>query len=111
VTDGLWTGGVTSAPAGGSGKVQIRVIDSGRIETDFQASFTCPDGHTAGFEIGPLPTIGNLITANGGIGGTISGEMVWSGQFTAGGQLTGTFTSLGCASPAAYSFTAAAPGS
>jgi hypothetical protein len=91
--------------------VQIRVIDSGRIETDFQASFTCPDGHTAGFEIGPLPTIGNLIAADGGIGGMISGAMVWSGQFTAGEQLTGTFTSLGCASPTTYAFTAAPTGS
>jgi hypothetical protein len=111
VGDGSWTGNASGTPGGASGTVQIRVIDGGRIETDFQASYTCPDGHTAGFQIGPLPTIGNLIGADGGIGGIISGEMVWSGQFTAGGQLTGTFTSLGCTSPATYTFTVARTGS
>jgi hypothetical protein len=111
VDDGVWAGSVTSAPGGGTGTVQIRVTDGGRIETDFQASYTCSDGHTAGFQIGPLPTIGNLIAADGGIGGIISGEVVWSGRFSAGGQLTGTFTSLGCTSPATYTFTAARTGS
>jgi hypothetical protein len=107
ISDGSWTGNATSTLGGASGTVQIRVIDGGRIETDFQASYTCSDGHTAGFQIGPLPTTGNLIAADGAIGGIISGETVWSGQFTAGGQLTGTFTSLGCTSSTTYTFSAA----
>jgi hypothetical protein len=111
VADGLWTGSVTG-PSGASGTVRIRVIDSGRIETDFQAAYTCPPVGSANFEIGPLPTVGFLIASDGAISGTIGGSTVWSGRFAAGGQIEGNLTPVDCGgSPALYAFTATRTGS
>jgi hypothetical protein len=110
VADGLWTGNVTG-PSGASGTVRIRVIDGGRIETDFQAAYTCPPVGSANFEIGPLPTVGFLIAANGAIGGMVAGSTVWSGHFAATGQIEGNLTPVDCGgSPPPYAFTAARTG-
>lgn len=108
VADGVWTGTV----AGQSGTVQIRVIDGGRIETDFQAAYACPPpGGSANFEIGPLPTVGNFITAAGSIGGMLYGMTVWTGRFLADGQLEGNLTPFDCGSSSApYAFTAVRTG-
>jgi hypothetical protein len=112
VADGLWTGSVTGGPSGAGGTVRIRVIDAGRIETDFQASYMCPPpGGSGSFEIGPLPTVGNFVAADGSIGGMIGATMVWSGRFGAGGQLEGDLTPVGCGSSVApYAFTAVRTG-
>ena len=110
VADGLWTGGLTG-PGGAGGTVRIRVIDDGRIETDFQAAYACPSGGNANFEIGPLPTIGFLIAADGTIGGMIGSNRIWSGRFAANGQIAGNVTPVGCVgSPAPYAFTASRTG-
>jgi len=111
VADGLWTGSVGAPPTGINGSVTIRVIAGGRIETDFSTSYTCPlpAGETetpAGFEIGPLPTVGAFIGADGrvrGVGGvesvtnanvTNTARTLWSGRFSATAVLTGTFTEV-----------------
>jgi hypothetical protein len=109
VADGLWTGTVAGPPMGTTGTVKIRVIDAGRIETDFSTSYTCPPptGGTGGFEIGPLPTVGFLIEATGAIGGTKGTEAYWSGRFTAHGVLTGKLYASNCGSSTAHpTFTA-----
>jgi hypothetical protein len=107
VADGLWTGTVDS-PAGMAGTVKIRVIDHGRIETDFSAAYSCPppDGGAGHFEIGPLPTVGYLIGANGSIGATKGTEAVWSGRFAAGGLMRGTFIASSCSPTLVGGFTA-----
>ena len=113
VADGSWTGTVPGPPGSTSGTVLIRVIDGGRIETDIQASYSCPPpaGGSAHFEIGPLPTTGFLIAADGSIGGKIGGTTVWTGRFAAGGLLTGNLTPFGCGSSSApYAFTASRTG-
>jgi hypothetical protein len=111
VADGLWTGSVTG-PSGASGTVRIRVIDGGRIETDFQAAYACPPpGGNANFEIGPLPTVGFLIAPDGTISGMIGGSTVWSGRFADNGQIEGNLTPVDCGgSPAPYAFTAVRTG-
>jgi hypothetical protein len=107
VTDGVWTGSVGS-PAGMSGTVKIRVIDHGRIETDFSTAYACPGPSGGGgtFEIGPLPTTGFLIAANGAIGETKGTEMAWAGRFTANGQISGTFIASACSPAVEAGFTA-----
>jgi hypothetical protein len=107
VADGLWTGTVDS-PAGVSGSVKIRVIDRGRIETDFSDAYTCPppDGATNTFELGPLPTTGFLIAADGSIGGTPRTETVWRGKFAPDGVLSGQFTASDCSPAVDAEFTA-----
>jgi hypothetical protein len=108
VADGLWRGTVAGPPAGMTGSVQIRVIDGGRIETDFSTSYSCP-GATGGgtFEIGPLPTAGYVIAASGSIGGAKGTERAWTGRFAAGGLLGGTLLASGCGSPTPHSTFAA----
>jgi hypothetical protein len=100
VADGLWTGTVTG-PAGASGRVKIRVIDGGRIETDFSVSYSCPPaiGTSGNFELGPLATVGFLIEGNGSIGGAQGSETAWNGHFAANGLLTGAFVASACGSP------------
>ena len=107
VTDGLWTGTVNSL-AGSSGKVEIRVIDHGRIETDFSAVYACPPPNRGGghFEIGPLRTVGFLIAANGSIGATTGTEAAWSGRFAATGVMSGTFMASSCSPTIKARFTA-----
>jgi hypothetical protein len=89
------------------GTVKIRVIDHGRIETDFSTAYSCPapNGGGGSFEIGPLPTTGYLIAANGAIGETEGIEMAWRGRFTANGRISGTFASA-CSPAAPAGFTA-----
>jgi hypothetical protein len=101
VADGLWTGTVAGPPTGMSGTVKIRVIDGGRIETDFSTSYACPppNGGGGNFEIGPLPTVGYLIEAKGSIGGAKGTETAWSGRFAADGLLSGQLVAPGCGSP------------
>ncbi len=101
VADGVWTGTVAGPPTGTTGTVKIRVIDGGRIETDFSTSYTCPppNGGSGKFEIGPLPTTGYLIEANGSIGGAKGTETAWSGRFAADGLLTGRLLAANCGSP------------
>ncbi|MGH2868756.1 MAG: hypothetical protein ACRDNK_14495 [Solirubrobacteraceae bacterium] len=113
VTDGLWTGTVTG-PAGATGTVKIRVIDGGRIESDFAAAYSCPPaiGASGNFEVGPLPTVGFLIEASGAIGAAKGTETFWSGHFGAHGPLTGTFVGSACGSPTLHpTFTARRTGS
>jgi hypothetical protein len=112
VADGVWKGAVTGPPAGMTGSVKIRVIDGGRIETDFSTSYSCPAAGGGGtFEIGPLPTTGYLIAANGSIGGATGTEQAWAGRFAAGGLLSGTLLATGCGSPTPQAtFTAQRPG-
>jgi hypothetical protein len=59
-----------------------------------------------GFEIGPLPTVGAMIAADGSVGGagstqtvssgsrSVTAQTAWSGHFAAGGVLSGTFTQV-----------------
>lgn len=109
VADGLWTGTVAGGPSGASGTVQIRVIDGGRVETDFQAAYTCPPYGSAHFEIGPLPTVGSFVAADGSITGF--GITVWSGRFLADRQFDGNFTPIDCGpSSGPYTFTAVRTG-
>ena len=112
VADGLWTGLVDS-PAGMSGTVKIRVIDHGRIETDFSAANSCPPAGGGGgsFEIGPLPTAGYLIGANGSIGVTRGTETAWSGRFAADGRIRGTFNASFCSTTIKAGCTAQRTGS
>jgi hypothetical protein len=107
VADGLWTGTVDS-PAGMSGTVKIRAIDHGRIETDFSTAYSCPppNGGGGNFEIGPLPTVGYLIAANGSIGRTEGTETAWSGRFAAGGLMSGKFIASFCSPSIEAAFTA-----
>jgi hypothetical protein len=105
VADGLWTGTVTS-PAGASGTVRIRVIDHGRIETDFAATFVCPGGGGGNFEIGPLPSVGYPIAADGTVGRTRGTQSAWGGRFGAGGVMRGTFGASFCSPSTTMSFTA-----
>lgn len=107
VRDGLWTGTINS-PAGMSGTVSIRVIDHGRIETDFSTTYACPppNGGGGSFEIGPLATVGYLIAANGSIGGTAGTETAWTGRFAASGLISGTFTASACSQTIDAGFTA-----
>lgn len=107
VANGLWTGSVDS-PAGTSGTVKIRVIDQGRVETDFSAAYSCPppNGGGGNFEIGPLPTVGYLIAANGSIGATQGTETVWSGRFATDGTMTGRFIASFCSPTIQAGFTA-----
>ena len=97
VADGLWRGTVT-APAGMSGSVRLRVIAGGRIVTDIAVTYTCPpaQGGTGNWELGPLPTVGYLIAANGSIGGTRATETEWQGRFDDHGGLSGTFAPPPC---------------
>jgi hypothetical protein len=83
-----------------SGTVQIRVIDHGRIETDFSTTYSCPPPNGGGgtFEIGPLPSTGYPIAANGAVGDTEGTQTAWSGRFSADGLMTGTY--LASCSPA-----------
>ncbi len=109
VADGLWTGTVAGPPTGTTGTVMIRVIDGGRIETDFSTSYVCPPptGGGGSFEIGPLPAVGYLIEANGSIGAAQGTETAWSGRFTASGVLSGTLLASECGSSAVHpTFTA-----
>jgi hypothetical protein len=112
VADGLWTGTVDS-PAGMSGAVKIRVTDHGRIETDFSAAYSCPppNSGSGNFEIGPLPTVGYLIAANGSIGGTKGTETAWSGRFAASGPMSGKFIASFCSPTIEAGFTARRTGS
>jgi hypothetical protein len=113
VADGLWTGAVTGPP-GTTGTVKIRVIDGGRIETDFSTSYSCPPaiGASGNFELGPLATVGFLIEANGSIGGTQGTETAWTGHFAPNGLLAGTFAASACGSPTLHpAFTAQRTGS
>lgn len=107
VADGLWTGAVNS-PAGVSGTVTIRVIDQGRIETDFSATYSCPppNGGGGSFEIGPLATVGYPIAADGSIGGAQGTETSWSGRFTSKGVINGTFLAGNCSPSVVAGFTA-----
>jgi hypothetical protein len=107
VTDGLWTG-TFGSPAGISGKVKIRVIDHGRIETDFSTAYACPapSGGGGHFEIGPLPTVGYLIAADGSIGATTGTEAAWSGRFAPAGVISGTLTASFCPPTIKAPFTA-----
>ncbi len=109
VADGLWTGTVAGPPAGTTGTVKLTVIDGGRIETDFSTSYACPPptGGGGSFEIGPLPTVGYLIAANGSIGAAQGTETAWSGRFAAGGLLSGTLLGSECGSSTVHpTFTA-----
>jgi hypothetical protein len=107
VADGVWSGAVTGPPAGMTGSVKIRVIDGGRIETDFLTTYSCPANGVGTFEIGPLPTEGYLIAASGSIGGAKGTERAWAGRFGAGGLLGGKLLASGCGSPTPHSgFTA-----
>lgn len=108
VADGLWTGTINS-PVGMSGTVRIRVIDQGRIETDFSATYACPPANAGGggtFEIGPLRTVGYLIAANGSIGGAKGTETAWRGRFAASGVINGTFIANACSPSIGAGFTA-----
>jgi hypothetical protein len=108
VADGLWTGTISS-PAGMSGTVSIRVIDHGRIETDFSATYSCPAANAGGggsFEIGPLATVGYLIAADGSIGGAEGTETAWRGRFAANGVINGTFIAGACSPTVSAGFTA-----
>jgi hypothetical protein len=108
VGDGLWVGTVAGPPIGTTGAVKIRVIDGGRIETDFWASYQCPPsiGGGGSFEIGPLPSVGYLIAADGSIGGARGTETSWRGRFS-GGVLSGQLEAANCGSSAVYpTFTA-----
>ena len=98
VADGTWTGTVAGPPAGTAGTVKIRVIDGGRIETDFSTSYSCPPPNAGigSFEIGPLASVGYLIEANGSIGGAEGTEMQWSGRFAASGLLSGKIIVSDC---------------
>jgi hypothetical protein len=100
VADGLWTGTVAGPPTGITGTVKIRVIDGGRIETDFSTSYACPppNGGSGNFEIGPLATVGYLIEANGAIGGAKGTESAWSGRFAANRLLSGKLLAPICGS-------------
>ncbi len=100
VADGLWTGTV-SGPAGASGTVKIRVVDAGRIETDFSAAYSCPPaiGASGNFEIGPLTNVGFLIEASGAVGGAKGTETVWRAHFASNGVLIGTFVATACGAP------------
>jgi hypothetical protein len=107
VADGLWTGTIGS-PTGMSGTVSIRVIDHGRIETDFSATYSCPPSNSGGggsLEIGPLATVGYLIAANGAIGGAQGTETTWQGRF-AKGVINGTFVAGSCSPVITAGFTA-----
>lgn len=104
VSDGQWTGTIAT-PAGVSGTVKIRVIDHGRIETDFSVAYSCAAGGGT-FEIGPLPTTGYLIAANGAIGGMQGTETAWAGRFAANGSINGTFLASSCGSGIQAEFTA-----
>jgi hypothetical protein len=57
------------------------VIDHGRIETDFAATFVCPGGGGGNFEIGPLPSVGYPIAADGTVGRTRGTQSAWGGRF------------------------------
>jgi hypothetical protein len=111
VADGLWTGSVDS-PAGATGTVRIRVIDHGRIETDFSAAYACPppSGGGGSFEIGPLPSVGYPIAANGAIGATRGTEAAWRGRFAAGGVMRGKFIASFCSPSVVDAFTATRTG-
>jgi hypothetical protein len=104
VADGLWSGTIDS-PSGVSGTVKIRVIDHGRIETDFSVAYSCAAG-SGTFEIGPLPTTGYLIAANGAIGGMKGTETAWTGRFDTNGMITGTFLASACGPAIHAGFTA-----
>ena len=97
VADGLWRGAIT-APAGMTGSVRVRVVAGGRIVTDIAVTYTCPPAHggTGNWELGPLPSTGYLIAANGSIGGTRATETEWQGRFGSHGLLSGTFTPPPC---------------
>lgn len=112
VADGLWTG-TFGSPAGISGAVKIRVIDHGRIETDFSTAYACPppSGGAGRFEIGPLPTVGYLIAANGSIGATAGTQGTWSGRFAATGVITGKVMASFCSPTVTARFTARRTGS
>jgi hypothetical protein len=113
VSDGVWTGAVAGPPAGTDGAVRIRVIDGGRIETDFSASYVCPPPNNSpgGVELGPLPTEGVLIAANGLLGGAPGTETMFRARFAAHGTLHGTFAASGCGTPLIHpTFRARAPG-
>ena len=112
IIDGLWTGTLGS-PTGLSGTVKIRVIDHGRIETDFSASYACPppNGGAGRFEIGPLPTTGYLIAANGSIGATKGTEAAWKGHFAPTGVVTGNLLGSFCSPAVSPRFTARRTGS
>jgi hypothetical protein len=112
ITDGLWTGTFDS-PTGLSGRVKIRVIDHGRIETDFSAAYACPPPNRGGghFEIGPLPTVGYLIAANGSIGATKGTEAAWRGRFAPTGVITGNLPASFCSPTIRARFTARRTGS
>jgi hypothetical protein len=110
VRDGTWTGPVGPPPSAISGSVHITVIAGGRIETDFSVSSTCatasgqqtsrPDS----FEIGPLPTVGQFIAADGSVGivgpstatsiggVTTTAPAAWEGRFGPDGVMRGTFS-------------------
>lgn len=104
VADGLWTGTINS-PAGMSGTVSIRVIDRGRLETDFSATYSCPSGGGGSLEIGPLATVGYLIAADGSIGGAQGTETTWQGRF-AKGMINGTLVASDCSPAVTAGFTA-----
>ena len=104
VADGLWTGSITG-PAPDTGTVTIRVIDGGRIETDFATSYACPGGGGS-FELGPLPTTGYVIGPAGRIGGARGTENYWHGRFGRAGTLAGTLDAAHCGSNVFPTFTA-----
>ncbi len=98
VADGVWKGAIGGPPAGTAGGVRIRVIDGGRIETDFSATYICPPPNSSpgSVELGPLPTEGVLIAADGSLGGAPGTETIFRGRFGSHGTLRGMFSASGC---------------